>query len=173
MEVHGNHYGEDLGYRPADVLKTLPTTEWKPPGSAACFRPSRTSPAPAAPRGNERSTTCAANWISPAGIKAGYVLVVPGAVGRPKAYDPYEFDRSVATLRLAADRFKNSGVRMAIEPIRSAEVSFCPTPFQTRFATSRRHDHPAVQHINGDVFHMQARRGQHRGSHRSGRRAPC
>jgi sugar phosphate isomerase/epimerase len=61
----------------------------------------------------------------------------------------------VATLRIVADRFHDCGVRMAIEPIRSAEVSFCHTVADAiRYIEAL--DHPAVQHINGDVFHMQA-----------------
>ncbi len=47
------------------------------------------------------------------------------------------------------------GARRPIEPIRSAEVSFCHT-----IADAKRYiaavDHPGVQHINGDVYHMQA-----------------
>jgi sugar phosphate isomerase/epimerase len=65
-----------------------------------------------------------------------------------------EFDRSVATLRSVADLFVNHKVRAAIEPIRSAEVSFNHT-----VADALRYieevNHPGVQHINGDVYHMQ------------------
>ena len=33
-------------------------------------------------------------------VKADYILVVPGAVGRPTKYDDSEFQRAVATLLL-------------------------------------------------------------------------
>ncbi len=88
-------------------------------------------------------------------VGAGYLLVVPGAVGRPAAYDGTEFERSVETLRLVADLFVRHRVRAAVEPIRSAEVSFCHT-----VADARRYieavDHPGIRHINGDVYHMQS-----------------
>jgi sugar phosphate isomerase/epimerase len=65
-----------------------------------------------------------------------------------------EFARSVETLRLAADLFVQHKVKAAIEPIRAAEVSFCHT-----FADAQQYiaavNHPGVQHINGDVYHMQ------------------
>jgi len=60
-------------------------------------------------------------------VKGGYILVVPGAVGRPTAYDASEFFRSTETLRIVAGDFKKAGVKAAIEPIRAAEVSFCHT----------------------------------------------
>jgi sugar phosphate isomerase/epimerase len=87
-------------------------------------------------------------------VGASYMLVVPGAVGRPNSYDSTEFERSVETLRSVADDFKSNGVKAAIEPIRSAEVSFIHS-----FADAKRYiaavNHPGVQHINGDVYHMQ------------------
>jgi sugar phosphate isomerase/epimerase len=75
-------------------------------------------------------------------------------VGRPGAYDAMEFDRSVETLRSVADLFVQHHVKAAIEPIRSAEVSFIHT-----VAEAKRYmaavNHPGVRHINGDVYHMQ------------------
>lgn len=84
-----------------------------------------------------------------------YLLVVPGAVGRPDAYDDTEFHRSVQALRSVADVFVDKGVKAAIEPIRSAEVSFVHT---VKDATDyiAAVGHPGVQHINGDVYHMQS-----------------
>jgi len=88
-----------------------------------------------------------------AAVGGEYVLVVPGAVGRPRKYDDSEFDRSTQTLRLAADLFVEHKIKAAIEPIRSAEVSFCHT-----IADAKRYidavDHPGVKHINGDAYHM-------------------
>jgi sugar phosphate isomerase/epimerase len=84
-----------------------------------------------------------------------YLLVVPGAVGRPKAYDDVEEDRSVETLAQCAPWFTESGVQAAIEPIRSAETSLVHT-----VADAKRYiaavNHPGVAHINGDVYHMQS-----------------
>jgi sugar phosphate isomerase/epimerase len=90
-----------------------------------------------------------------AAVGASYLLVVPGAVGRPTPYDHSEFERSVATLRLAADGFVQKKIKAAVEPIRAAEVSLVRT-----IAEAKRYieavNHPGVQHINGDVYHMQA-----------------
>ena len=83
-----------------------------------------------------------------------YLLVVPGAVGRAAPYDNMEFFRSVDTLRMVADLFVEYKVKAAIEPIRSAEVSFVHT-----IADAKQYiaavNHPGVSHINGDVYHMQ------------------
>jgi sugar phosphate isomerase/epimerase len=87
-------------------------------------------------------------------VGASYILVVPGAVGRPDAYDDMEFDRSVAALRLVADLFVEHGIDAAIEPIRSAEVSFVHTVADALHYIEAV-DHPGVKHINGDVYHMQ------------------
>jgi sugar phosphate isomerase/epimerase len=86
---------------------------------------------------------------------AGYILVVPGAVGRPNAYDKTEFERSVATLRLVADLFVKHDIKAAIEPIRSAEVSFVHTIADAKKFIAAV-GHPGIGHINGDVYHMQS-----------------
>jgi sugar phosphate isomerase/epimerase len=66
-----------------------------------------------------------------------------------------EFDRSVETLRGVADLFVEHHVQAAIEPIRSAEVSFVHS-----VADAKRYiaavNHPGVTSINGDVYHMQS-----------------
>ncbi|HEY3341824.1 MAG TPA: sugar phosphate isomerase/epimerase family protein, partial [Anaerolineae bacterium] len=88
-------------------------------------------------------------------MDGSYLLVAPGAVGRPTPYDDSEFERSVESLQLVADLFVQHQIRAAIEPIRSAEVSLVHT-----FADAKRYiaavNHPGVRHINGDVYHMQA-----------------
>ena len=90
-----------------------------------------------------------------AAMGASYILVVPGAVGRPKAYDASEFDRSVATLGLVADRFAELKIKAAIEPIRCAETSFCHTIADAQVYLNAV-NHPGIGHINGDVYHMQS-----------------
>ena len=54
-----------------------------------------------------------------------------------------------------ADLFVQHKVKAAIEPIRSAEVSLIHT-----IADAKRYidavNHPGVQHINGDLYHMQS-----------------
>ena len=88
-------------------------------------------------------------------VGGGYLLVVPGAVGRPQKYDDSEFHRSVETLRIVADDFVKAGVRAAIEPIRAAEVSFCHTVADAiEYIAAVKH--PGIRHINGDIYHMQS-----------------
>ncbi len=50
---------------------------------------------------------------------------------------------------------RHDGVKAAIEPIRSAEVSFVHTVAEAN-AYIEAVDHPGVGHINGDVYHMQS-----------------
>jgi sugar phosphate isomerase/epimerase len=154
IELHGNHYGPDLGYRPKETLKILGDHNVKVAGICGMF--SRDNDL-ASNRGVHRQN--AIDYIRRelafgAAIKASYMLVVPGAVGRPAPYDHSEFERSVATLQLVADAFVQAGIHAAIEPIRSAEVSLIHT-----IAEAQRYiqavNHPGVQHINGDVYHMQ------------------
>jgi D-psicose/D-tagatose/L-ribulose 3-epimerase len=155
IELHGNHYGADLGYRPDETLRVLADQGVAVGGICGMFS-----------RENDLSSNSgvtrqhAVDYLKrtldfAVAVKAGYVLVVPGAVGRPTAYDNAEFDRSVATLQLVADRFVTAGTRAAIEPIRSAEVSFCRTIAEAK-AYIAAVGHPGVQHINGDLYHMQS-----------------
>ena len=153
VELHGNHYGPDLGYRPQETLKILSDRGVAVAGVCGMFSPDNDLSSNR-PQVRQAALDYLAREIEfAAATGAGYVLVVPGAVGRPNACDDSEFERSVETLRLAADRFAQAGVKAAIEPIRSAEVSFCHT-----VADAQRYiaalNHPGVQHINGDVYHM-------------------
>ncbi len=88
-------------------------------------------------------------------VGGSYLLVIPGAVGQPIPHHSMQFHRSAETLRPVADLFVEQGVRAAVEPIRSAEVSFCHTVADAQSYLAAV-DHPGVQHINGDVYHMQS-----------------
>lgn len=155
IELHGNHYGPDLGYKVKETRKILADHGIKTAGICGMFS-----------SGNDLSSNraihrqAAIDYLKreiefTAEIGGSYLLVVPGAVGRPGAYDNTEFERSVETLRLVADRFVDHKIKAAIEPIRSAEVSFVHT-----IADAKKYinavGHPGVQHINGDVYHMQS-----------------
>lgn len=82
-----------------------------------------------------------------------YLLVCPAAVGRANKYDDSEIDRSIDSLSRVADVFVEHGIRAAIEPIRAAETSIVHT-FDEAKAYISQLNHPGVQHINGDVYHM-------------------
>ena len=155
IELHGNHYGPDLGYKAGETLKILGDHGIKVGGVCGMFSADNDL---ASNRAVQRQA--AVDYIKrevpfTAAVGGSYLLVVPGAVGRPKAYDSVEFERSVETLQLVADLFVQHNVKAAIEPIRSAEVSFVHT-----IADAQRYiaavNHSGVRHINGDVYHMQS-----------------
>jgi len=154
VELHGNRYGSDLGYQSKDVLDTLGQYNIKVAGVCGMFGPQNDL---ASNSGIARQN--ALDYIRRQldlchETGGSYLLVVPAAVGRPKAYDESEFERSVETLRIVADDFVKAGIRAAIEPIRAAEVSLVHT-----IADAKRYiaaiGHLGIQHINGDVYHMQ------------------
>jgi len=155
IELHGNHYGPDLGYKVQEVMTILSDNGITVSGVCGMFS-----------KDNDLSSNraihrqAAIDYLKreiefTSEVGGSYILVVPGAVGRPAAYDSTEFERSVETLRIVADLFTKYDVKAAIEPIRSAEVSFIHT-----FADAKKYikdvDHPGVKHINGDVYHMQS-----------------
>lgn len=154
IELHGNHYGADLGYKVKETLKILGDNNIKVAGICGMFSAENDL---SSNSGLQRQN--AIDYIKreldfASEVGAGYMLIVPGAVGRPCPYDDSEFERSAASLRLVADLFAKRKIRAAIEPIRSAEVSFCHT-----ISDAKRYigavNHRAVMHINGDLYHMQ------------------
>jgi D-psicose/D-tagatose/L-ribulose 3-epimerase len=155
IELHGNHYGSDLGYNAGDTLKTLTDYNIKVAGICGMFSAENdlSSNSGVARQNAIDYIKRELDFAVQAG--AGYMLIVPGAVGRPGAYDDSEFDQSVESLTIVADLFVKANVKAAIEPIRSAEVSIVHT-----IADAKKYidavNHPGVQHINGDVYHMQS-----------------
>jgi D-psicose/D-tagatose/L-ribulose 3-epimerase len=155
IELHGNHYGADLGYQPRETLKILGDHGVKVAGICGMFSPDNDLSSNRAIQRQAAIDYIRRELDFARAIKAGYMLVVPGAVGRPGSYDASEFIRSTETLRLVAGDFQKAGVRAAIEPIRAAEVSFCHTIADAHSYIAAV-NHPGVQHINGDVYHMQS-----------------
>jgi sugar phosphate isomerase/epimerase len=154
IELHGNRYGPDLGYRADEVKKILSDHGITVAGICGMFSADNDL---SSTRGVVRQNAVdyiRRNVALGLEVGAGYFLVVPGAVGRPQKYDDFEFDRSVETLQLVADLFTDTGIRAAVEPIRSAEVSLCHTVSDAlRYIEAV--NRPGVQAINGDVYHMQ------------------
>ena len=155
IELHGNHYGPDLGYKVDETLKVLGDYGLRVSGVCGMFSADNDL-------ASNRSTTrqMAIDYIRrelPFTHEVGgrYLLVVPGAVGRPQAYDDMEEDRSVETLKVCAEWFTQHDVQGAVEPIRAAETSLVHT-----IADAKRYirevDHPGIRSINGDVYHMQS-----------------
>lgn len=155
IELHGNHYGPDLGYKVDETLKALQDHGIKVGGVCGMFSDDNDLSSNRAVQRQAAVDYLKREIEFTAKAGGSYLLVVPGSCGRPVAYDNTEFERSVETLRIVADLFVEFNVKAAIEPIRSAEVSFIHT-----VADARRYieavNHPGVAHINGDVYHMQS-----------------
>ena len=155
IELHGNHYGPDLGYKAEETLKTLADHGLKVSGVCGMFSADNDLAANRAVLRQAAIDYLDREVPFTRAVGGSYLLVVPGAVGRPKAYDEVEFERSAETLASRGDLFVQHGVKAAIEPIRSAEVSLVHT-----IADAKRYlaavNHPGVGHINGDVYHMQS-----------------
>lgn len=153
IELHGNHYGDDLGYRPAEVKKIMDSYGIQTGGVCGMFSAD-----------NDLSSNrpihrqAAIDYIKreaafTAEVGGKYMLVCPAAVGRSQKYDNSELERSVDSLSRVADVFVEHGIRAAIEPIRSAETSLVHSIAEAQNYIARL-NHPGVQHINGDVYHM-------------------
>jgi len=154
IELHGNHYGPDLGYKPNDTLKILGDHGVRVAGICGMFSADNDLSSNRAIHRQNAVDYIKRELEFASKVSAGYMLVVPGAVGRPCPYDGSELDRSVETLRIVADLFVKHKVNAAVEPIRSAEVSLVHTIADAKRyieAVGRR----GVRHINGDVYHMQ------------------
>jgi D-psicose/D-tagatose/L-ribulose 3-epimerase len=155
IELHGNHYGPALGYKPKETLQLVGDHGIAVAGVCGMFSPDNDLSSARAIHRQAALDYVQRELEFGAAVGAGYLLVVPGAVGRPQPYDDMEFHRSVETLHMAGDLFVSYGLKAAIEPIRSAEVSLVHT-----IAEAKRYiaavNHPGVRHINGDVYHMQS-----------------
>jgi len=154
IELHGNHYGNDLGYDAKEALKVLDDNGLKVAGVCGMFSKDNDLSSNSGVQRQHALDYIRRELDFAAAVGARYMLIVPGAVGRPSAYDTSEFSRSVETLRIVAGEFANRKIKAAVEPIRSAEVSLVHT-----IADAKKYiaavDHPGVRYINGDVYHMQ------------------
>jgi len=153
IELHGNHYGADLGYKGDETLKILGGHNIRVAGICGMFSPENDLSSNSGVARQHAIDYLKRTIDFASAVGGGYVLVAPGAVGRPNKYDDSELQRSAQTLRLVADRFVDSSIKAAIEPIRSAEVSLCHTVADAK-QYIQAVNHPGVQHINGDVYHM-------------------
>ncbi len=154
IELHGNRYGDDLGYKTRNVLDILAGHNIQVAGICGMFGPENDLSS-----NSGRVRQAAVDYIRRQldfchEVSGSYLLIVPAAVGRPQPYNDSEFDRSVETLQLVADEFVKAGVQGAVEPIRSAEVSIVHTVADA-LSYIQAVNSPGIQHINGDVYHMQ------------------
>jgi len=153
IELHGNLYGADLGYKPGDVKKVLDSYSISVSGICGMFSADNDLSANRPIIRQNAIDYIKRNVDFGARVDARYFLIAPGAVGRPIAYDNMEFHRSVETLKIVENVFVETGIRGAVEPIRSAEVSFCHTFKDAKEYIKAVGSH-CIQHINGDLYHM-------------------
>ena len=155
IELHGNHYGPDLGYKVDETLKILRDHGLKVSGVCGMFSADNDLACNRAVCRQAAIDYLDREVPFTRAVGGSYLLVVPGAVGRPKPYDDVEFERSAETLAMHGDLFVKHGIKAAIEPIRSAKVNLVHT-----IADAKRYlaqvNHSGVGHINGDVYHMQS-----------------
>ena len=153
IELHGNLYGPDLGYKPWTVNKLL--NDYGVQVSGVCGMFSRENElASASPAVRQRAIDYIKRNVEFCNEVGGeYILIVLGAVGRPVKYDDFEFERVVETLQIVGDVFVENNVKGAIEPIRADEVSLCHT-FEDAVKLIEAVNHKGIKHINGDVYHM-------------------
>lgn len=154
IELHGNHYGPDLGYAVDSTLDTLARHGLRVSGVCGMFSSDNDLSSNRPVHQQEAIAYLRREVEFTAAVSGHYLLVVPGAVGRPVAYDDAEKLRATEALARVADIFPAHGIKAAIEPIRSAEVSIIHTVAEA-IELIEELDHPGVQHINGDIYHMQ------------------
>jgi len=153
VELHGNHYGNDLGYKVDETLATLKKYNMQVGGICGMFSTENDLSSNTPSRRQHAIDYIKRELNFAEAVGAYYLLVVPAAVGRPRAYDDTELDRSAATLHSIAPLFGKHDIKAAIEPIRSAETSMVHTVSEAK-AYLKAVDHHSVNHINGDVYHM-------------------
>jgi D-psicose/D-tagatose/L-ribulose 3-epimerase len=155
IELHGNHYGPDLGYEVDETRKILADHGLRVSGVCGMFSADNDLSSNRAICRHAAIDYLRREIPFTKEVGGSYLLVVPGAVGRPKAYDDMELERSAETLAACADWFVKYGVKAAIEPIRSAETSLVHTVADAK-RYIREVNHVGVTHINGDIYHMQS-----------------
>lgn len=155
IELHGNHYGQGLGYKVNETSRILSDHGLRVSGVCGMFSADNDLSSNRALCRQAAIDYLRREIPFTKEMGGSYLLVVPGAVGRPQAYDDVEMERSAETLRTCADWFVEYGVKAAIEPIRAAETSVTHTVGDAKRYIEEV-AHPGVAHINGDVYHMQS-----------------
>lgn len=153
IELHGNHYGTDLGYKAKEISRIMEDHGIACSGVCGMFSADNDLSSNRHIQRQAAIDYIKREAVFTAEMGGQYMLVCPAAVGRANKYDDSEIDRSIDALFRVADVFVETGVRAAIEPIRAAETSIVHTFAEAKDYINRL-NHPGVQHINGDVYHM-------------------
>jgi len=153
IELNGNRQGNDIGYKASETKKILSEHGIKTAGICGIFSPDNDFSSNRGVITQNAIDYVKRNTELGRELGADYFLLVPSAVGRSQKIDDREFERAVIALRRVADIFTDTNIKGAIEPIRSSEVSLCHT-VQDALDIIKAIDHPGIQHINGDIYHM-------------------
>lgn len=155
IELHGDHYGPDLGTPVAEIRAALDAHGVQVSGICGMVSPeselSATSPVirqRAIDYFRRQADLCRE-------LGGTYVLFAAGAVGRPVKYDDHEFARAVDTAQRIAAYFEEVGVVGALEPVRPDEVSLVHT-LAEGVEMLEAIDRTGVSHLNPDLYHMLA-----------------
>ncbi|WP_433046822.1 sugar phosphate isomerase/epimerase family protein [Dactylosporangium sp. CS-033363] len=153
IELHGNLYSDDFGYRPDATLKTLGEHGITVSGICGMVTPDQEF-AHNLPHVRARAVEYFRRQAQfTQAVGGSYLLFGAGSVGRPVAFDSYELERSASTMRHVADDFAKAGIRGAVEPIRPEETSVAHT-FEQVLRLLDLVGHPSIAHVNGDTYHM-------------------
>jgi len=153
VELHGNLYGKDLGYKPDETIRVLNESGLSVSGICGMVYPYSEF----ASNNHYVRQACIDYFrrLIDFGKEVGakYILFTPGAVGRTKKYDETEFYRAAEGIRIVSEDFHKAGIRCAIEPVRRDEVSFCFTVAEAKSLIAEV-NHPGCRHIAGDTYHQ-------------------
>ena len=153
VELHGNLYGKDLGYKPNETIRILNESGVDVSGICGMVYPYSEF----ASNNHSVRQACIDYFrrLIDFGKEVGakYILFTPGAVGRTEKYDETEFYRAAEGIRIVSEDFLKAGIRCAIEPVRRDEVSFCFTIAEAKNLI-KEVNHPGCRHIAGDTYHQ-------------------
>lgn len=153
VELKGDHYTEEAGLSLREVKEALAKSGMRVSGMCGLFS-QENDLSSNSPYARQRAVEYIRREIAfLKSIGGSYLIVVPSAVGRPFRIDSSELIRSTKTLRLCGDDFLKNGIKAAVEPIRSSEVSLVHSVAEVE-AYLKAVGHPGIAHINGDIFHM-------------------
>ncbi|MEX2444665.1 MAG: sugar phosphate isomerase/epimerase family protein [Alkalispirochaeta sp.] len=153
VELAGNHHTRESGTDIAEAKRLLRDHDLKVSGVCGLYSPDVDLSSDNAFRGQHALDYVRREIEFVYELGGEYLIVVPSAVGRPQPLGSEERARSAERLAQLGSDFGGAGIKAAIEPIRTDEVSLVHTVADAKkFIQLVSHD--AVQHINGDVYHM-------------------
>lgn len=153
VELAGNHYLKEFGSDLNEVKELLKKYDLKVSGACGLYSTEvdLSSDSPYTRKNAVDYVKNEVEFLEELGGK--YLILVPSAVGSSGAFDQNAYLRSIESAKIAAEAVKSSPVKIAVEPIRSAEVNLINT-VEKALDYIEKIDHPGIKHINGDIFHM-------------------